>query len=1054
VRGASARVEAVARTFLWCAAAWSVAARPAVAADVLYQSAEFTGMGQEFGFALGADQYLGVRFENTALWRVESVGAHAFQGSPVVDGLFVALVPLEGPDDLPGSADLREAVWHATFEAPLLSNDVLVPCGLLLEPGWWGLVFGGGGLFGSRGSGGLAAYQSDVGDPSYFRYLGGRWEESGSPGKRMFLEGQVACEEDTADTATQCAEDCGDTIDNDVDGWIDCQDEDCWFLATCCDADGDGFARADEVCGWGPDCDDHPETGPAFRPGAGEAVGDGIDQDCDGVDTCYADADGDGFGSPIRLVLSDNLVCGDAAGEGISADDCDDVGPGAELVFPGAVELAGDEVDSDCDGRELCFVDVDGDGWGGATVAMAPDLDCLRWPGLTSLGGDCVDDGHGAAGLHPGAPDFPADGVDQDCDGVDACYVDADRDGWGGAATAPGLSMVCTDGGGLAPRTGDCADVGPGAAAVNPDAAEVVADGVDQDCDGLDACWIDSDGDGFGGERWTPWPAGLCGSTPGMSPWAGDCLDHGPDAATVSPAAVEVPGDGVDQDCNGVDDCFLDLDGDGFGGPVVVRGSAPTCDQSDLEVSASDDCLDVGAGAAEVHPGALDVPADGVDQDCDGDDACWRDADGDGWGGGVVIAAGGVCGDAVGEATVDGDCRDDLRDVHPERAEVIDDGVDQDCDGGDGCWLDADGDGFGAAMVVSSSIGCGPDPMATAVPGDCDDAAPEVFPGASDPPYDGVDGDCVGGDVVDLDGDGVASRALPGGTDCNDLDPSVGPGRPEVLNGRDDNCDGRVDEGTSAFDDDGDGVAEDGGDCDDADPRRSPRRVERCDGVDEDCDGLVDEGTSCYDDDGDGLSEAQGDCHDGDRRRYPGAVDLGDDGIDNDCDGVVVGELLDPDGDGRSVAAGDCAPQDLSIHPGAAELADGVDQDCDGVIDEGTRWYDDDGDGLSEAQGDCDDTNPAIRPSAEEIDNGVDDDCDGGIDQSKREIDGDRDGVPEVFDCDDRDPRRRPGRREVRNGVDDDCNGVVDDVEDEDRDGCGSLPEHASSGLDGVGWAA
>jgi hypothetical protein len=71
----------------------------------------------------------------------------------------------------------------------------------------------------------------------------------------------------------------------------------------------------------------------------------------------------------------------------------------------------------------------------------------------------------------------------------------------------------------------------------------------------------------------------------------------------------------------------------------------------------------------------------------------------------------------------------------------------------------------------------------------------------------------------------------------------------------------------------------------------------------------------------------------------------------------------------------------------------------------------------------------------EEVDNGIDDDCDGVVDLSKRQADADGDGAPDALDCDDRDPRRRPGKREVRNGIDDDCNGVIDDVDDEDRDG-------------------
>jgi hypothetical protein len=97
------------------------------------------------------------------------------------------------------------------------------------------------------------------------------------------------------------------------------------------------------------------------------------------------------------------------------------------------------------------------------------------------------------------------------------------------------------------------------------------------------------------------------------------------------------------------------------------------------------------------------------------------------------------------------------------------------------------------------------------------------------------------GDVADFDGDG---DGYPVSRDCNDADPGVHPDGPERSdpNGQDDNCDGRVDEGTVAFDDDADGYAERAGDCNDLDPRVHPGATELANCRDEDCDAQIDEG--------------------------------------------------------------------------------------------------------------------------------------------------------------------------------------------------------------------
>jgi len=242
------------------------------------------------------------------------------------------------------------------------------------------------------------------------------------------------------------------------------------------------------------------------------------------------------------------------------------------------------------------------------------------------------------------------------------------------------------------------------------------------------------------------------------------------------------------------------------------------------------------------------------------------------------------------------------------------------------------------------------------------------------------------------------------------------------LQGND--CEGGIPE---AYDLDADGYTSCGGDCNDDAPDMRPGGYETCDDRDEDCDDTVDEGTECYDDDGDGYTELDDDCNDGDVTVNPGAAEDYENGVDDDCDGVVDAGTTDNDGDGYSPDADDCDDDDPTAYPGGPEEADGVDDDCDSIVDEGTDAYDDDGDGFTEDEGDCDDTNVTIYPSAPELEDWADNNCDGRVDEGTDHYDDDGDGFTEDGgDCDDADVNVSPAELETTgDGIDNDCDGVA-----------------------------
>ncbi len=139
------------------------------------------------------------------------------------------------------------------------------------------------------------------------------------------------------------------------------------------------------------------------------------------------------------------------------------------------------------------------------------------------------------------------------------------------------------------------------------------------------------------------------------------------------------------------------------------------------------------------------------------------------------------------------------------------------------------------------------------------------------------------------------------------------------------------------------------------------------------------------DNDGDGFTIAQGDCDDENPNVNPDMPEYPSNYIDDNCDGFVDSDF---DGDGYPVDQGDCDDEDPTVYPYAPEggapgefMPDGVDNDCDGIVDNHLPSYDDDGDGYTENQGDCNDADRNVNPGAMDVaDNEIDEDCNSIVD--------------------------------------------------------------------------
>jgi PKD repeat protein len=298
---------------------------------------------------------------------------------------------------------------------------------------------------------------------------------------------------------------------------------------------------------------------------------------------------------------------------------------------------------------------------------------------------------------------------------------------------------------------------------------------------------------------------------------------------------------------------------------------------------------------------------------------------------------------------------------------------------------------------------------------------------------------------------GIVYGCILDGNDCNDKNASINPAATEVCDGVDNNCNGVIDEGLGTTTCGVGACQVTISNCIDGVPQvcvpLSPT-AEICDGIDNDCNGVIDDGltrpTSC------GVGACAGNtgietCSAGTWGNntcnpFAGATAEICDGVDNNCNGAVDEGLTRPTTCGVGACAGNTGTETCTagtwgnntcnpLAGASAEICDGIDNDCNGVIDDGLTRPTSCGVGAcagntgietcSAGTWGNNTCNPFAGATAEICD-GIDDDCDGVIPANEADTDGDG-----IRDCNDNCPNvRNPDQR----NVDGDINGDMCDI--------------------------
>ena len=491
---------------------------------------------------------------------------------------------------------------------------------------------------------------------------------------------------------------------------------------------------------------------------------------------------------------------------------------------------------------------------------------------------------------------------------------------------------------------------------------------------------------------------------------------------------------------------YIDLDNDNFGGSSTTQCERPLMGKLLSELaegsSGTDDCND---DNGNINLNAQEVCND-ADDDCDGmvDEGTlitfYQDADIDGFGNAASTTM--ACIAPMGYVSNNTDCNDNNISIHPQAQEICDsENTDEDCDG-----LSDDGDNSTLGQLTW---------------------------------YQDLDSDTYGNPNLTDSKCDQPSGYVHNDDDCNDNNENINPEALEICDGLDNDCDGLKDGedpsvggiipiwfADSDNDEYGDvlvdsfscnqpvGFVSNNLDCNDALDSVNPNVTESCNEIDDDCDGIIDEGTllTFYQD------------------------------SDGDNYGNILIDTMACQSPINFVAnSNDCNDMQAAINPAAQEICNGIDDDCDNLIDGndesaiGTAtWYADiDNDGYGDPDNfiivcsspgegfvinsqDCDDSNANINPEAAEICNEKDDDCDTWVDEEVQNVyytDSDMDGfgnandstfacnlplghIDNNLDCNDGVNTVNPMANEVCDDIDNDCNGAIDEL-------CGCTEETA-----------